>query len=73
LGFQIPPIFCISQLARAPSKRILKKIWGFQIPPIFCMCILQVRSQWRISQTGTSEQAANKQPTSSQRFLCILT
>jgi hypothetical protein len=25
LGFQIPPIFCISQ--RAPSKRIVKKIF----------------------------------------------
>jgi hypothetical protein len=35
--------------------------------------ILRVRSQLRISQTGTSEQAANKQPTSSQRLLCFLT
>jgi hypothetical protein len=35
LGFQIPPILCISQ--RAPSKRILKCILGFQIPPIFCI------------------------------------
>jgi hypothetical protein len=34
-GFQIPPIFCISQLP--PSNRILKKNLGFQIPPIFCI------------------------------------
>ena len=35
--------------------------------------LLRVRSQLRIPQTGTSEQAANKQPTSSQRLLCFLT
>ena len=40
---------------------------------LFIVLILQVRSQLRISQTGTSEQAANKQPTSSQQLLCFLT
>ena len=55
LGFQIPPIFCISQLARAPSKRILKKAPSkrirrkflcFRVQPIFC--ISQVTRSKRI-------------------------
>jgi len=36
LGFQIPPIFCITQRAlEPPSKRILKKIFGFSDPANF--------------------------------------
>jgi hypothetical protein len=37
LGFQIPPIFCISQLASsgASLKKNLKKIFGFSDPANF--------------------------------------
>jgi hypothetical protein len=38
LGFQIPPIFCITQpVPLHPSRRILVFFLGFQIPPIFCI------------------------------------
>jgi hypothetical protein len=35
LGFQIPPIFCISQLS--PSKRILNFFFGFSDPANFLL------------------------------------